>query len=731
MRIFRYLLQHKLALLIVVAMFVLQAVCDLSLPAYTSDIVDVGIQQAGIEDAVPEELSPATYDALAAQLTGEDATLFTASYLREGDRYVYRHLGQTARETLSAALTEPLIRLAGGTPAQEPGMRLQQAVEVIRAEYDVLGVDITSNQVRYLLRIGAMMLLMVVLACIFHIIMNFFATRTAATIARDLRRKLFGSVVGFSQTEIGSFSAASLITRGTNDIQQIQFTSLMMQRMLTYSAIIAIGGIICVARSNVSMSWIIALAVVCVAITMVTLVGITMPKFKIMQKLVDRVNLVSREALSGVSVIRAFNRQSFEEERFAKASTDLMQTQLFTSRAMSLMGPILTLIMNGVSVLIVWVGARYVDLGTVQTGDLIAFITYSMMIVGAFLAFGIIAIILPRAEVAAQRVNEVIATKSSVVDPDAPQDEAFAAAVGAGEGVEITFDGVSFVYPEASVAGEGTGEKPKKGADKRNDDALTIGARLDEDGHLVSADRDNVLSDLTFTIGAGETCAIVGGTGSGKSTLLKLILRFFDVTHGAIRVNGFDVRDISQAALRRTMAFVPQQTYLFDGTIASNVAFGCDDDAEDVGTSADAAERVSWALDVAQAADFVAEKEGGVDAEVSQGGTNFSGGQRQRLAIARALATDAKAFLFDDSFSALDYRTDAELRRRLMQDLAGRTVIIVAQRIATVMNADRIIVLDEGCVAGMGTHAELMASCAAYREIALSQLSEEELTGVK
>ena len=715
MRIFRYLLQHKAALLMVVVMFVLQAVCDLALPAYTSDIVDVGIQQAGIEDAVPQELSAATHDALAAQLSGEDADLFAAAYTREGDRYVLAALDKAARAQLSDALCEPLIRMYGGTPADEPGMRLQQAVEVIRAEYEAMGVDVTSRQVRYLLRVGLMMLLMVVLACIFHVIMNWFATRTGASIARDLRRKLFTAVVGFSQTEIGSFSAASLITRGTNDIQQIQLTSMMMQRMLTYSIIIAIGGVICVARSNVSMSWIIGLAVVCVAITMVTLVGITMPKFKIMQKLVDRVNLVSREALSGVSVIRAFNRQSFEEDRFAEASTDLMQTQLFTSRAMAFMGPVLTLIMNGTAVLIVWVGARYVDLGTVQTGDLIAFITYAMMIVGAFLAFGIIAIILPRAEVAAQRVNEVIATASSVVDPAEPQDEAFREAAKAGEGLEISFDNVSFVYPEAATA---AAREPEKRPEKRNLAVKPLSERVDEDGQLQPSARDNVLQDLDFTIRAGETCAIVGGTGSGKTTLLKLILRFFDVTEGAVRVNGFDVRDVSQAALRETLAYVPQQTYLFDGTVASNVTFGYDGEDDT---------RVQWALDVAQAADFVGEKEGGVEAEVAQGGTNFSGGQRQRLAIARALATDAKAFLFDDSFSALDYKTDAELRRRLTEDLAGRTVIIVAQRIATVMNADKIIVLDEGRVAGIGTHADLMETCAAYREIALSQLSEEEL----
>ena len=700
----------------VVLMFVLQAVCDLALPRYTSDIVDVGIQQYGIADAVPEELTSATHDALLEELTGTDAAAFAAAFALEDGRYVLADITKDERASLSSVLAVPLVRLSGQEPADEESLLQQQVSEVILAEYRAVGRDVTSHQVGYLIRTGLMMLLMVVLACIFHIIMNFFATRTGASIARDLRRKLFRSVVGYSQAEIGSFSAASLITRGTNDIQQIQMTSMMMQRMLTYSVIIAIGGIISVANTNVSMSWIIILAVICVLIVMLTLVAITMPKFKIMQKLIDRVNLVSRETLSGVSVIRAFNRQTYEEERFAAASTDLMKTQLFTARAMSLMSPVLTLIMNGVSVLIVWVGAHYVDLGTVQTGDIIAFITYAMMIIGAFLAFGVIAIILPRAEVAAQRVDEVIATAPSVADPEHPRDGEFLASVAEGEGLEIALRDVSFTYPDAHTGDASAAEdKPRK----RNRTAGTLADRLEGEGSAPAREAQGaVLEHLDFTIAPGETCAIVGGTGSGKSTLLKLILRFFDVTEGAVRVNGFDVRDISQTALRTALAFVPQQTYLFDGTVASNVAFGCEGEVP---------ERVSWALDVAQASDFVAEKEGGVDAEVAQGGTNFSGGQRQRLSIARALATDAKAFLFDDSFSALDYQTDAALRSRLEDDLSGRTVLIVAQRIATVMDADRIIVLDEGRMVGMGTHTELLRSCPTYREIASSQLSEEEL----
>ena len=712
----------------VVLMFVLQALCDLALPAYTSDIVDVGIQQGGIADAVPEQMTPQTYEALSRELSGADAALLSASYSRADGIYVLGDVDAATRAVLSDALAAPLVRLSGMEPSAEGPILLQQATEVVLAEHRATGMDVTAYQVNYLIRVGLMMLLMVVLACITHIIMNFFATRTGASIARDLRRKLFSAVVGYSQAEIGTFGAASLITRGTNDIQQIQLTSMMMQRMVTYSIIIAIGGIVCVARTNVSMGWIIVLAVICVAITMATLVAITMPKFRMMQKLVDRVNLVSRETLTGMAVIRAFNRQDVEEERFAKASTDLMQTQLFTSRAMSFMSPVLTLIMNGVAVLIVWVGARYVDLGTVQTGDLIAFITYSMMIIGAFLAFGVIAIILPRAEVAAQRVDDVIATASSVADPTHPADVAFARALATSAGAEITFEDVSFVYPDAPGGADKDAADRKKGrtsAHKRNTSAQTLGERTEaaEDDAQPAGAQDAVLSHLSFTIRAGETCAIVGGTGSGKTTLLRLMLRFFDATEGVVRVNGFDVRDISQDALHRALAFVPQQTYLFGGTVASTVSFGLDEEDP---------ERLDWALDVAQAAGFVQEKEGGTLAEVSQGGTNFSGGQRQRLSIARALATHAHAYLFDDSFSALDFKTDAALRARLTADLADRTVIIVAQRIATVMDADRIIVMDEGRIAGMGTHAELLTTCPVYREIATSQLSEEELAkGVK
>ena len=716
MHIVRYLFKHKLALLAVVVMFVLQAFCDLALPAYTSDIVDVGIQQSGIEDAVPEELSTATHEAILSQLSSGDAALFEGAYEFTDGHYVLKE-DLSDRAALSALIEEPLIIAAGQTPAAEAGLRLQQAVEIIRAEYGALGVDMTDRQVDYLIHVGLLMMLMVALSCIFHIIMNFFATRTAATIARDLRSKLFNAVVSFSQREINTFSAASLITRGTNDIQLIQFASLMVQRMFTYSVIIAIGGVIRVAQTNVSMTWTIVLAVVAVLACMGSLVAITMPKFKIMQKLVDKVNLVSRESLTGVSVIRAFNRQAHEEGRFAEASGELMKTQLFTGRAMSLMSPMLMLIMNGVSVLIVWVGAHYVDLGTIQTGDLIAFITYAMTIISSFLMLGMMALMLPRAEVAAARVDEVIATATSIADPAAPKDAEFAATFGsAEEGVEIAFDDVTFGYPDEAAFTPVQAETGKRMKRKAKDNPEQAVERRGSEA---------VLEHISFKVQPGQTCAIVGGTGSGKSTLLKLLLRFYDVDGGAVRLNGIDVRDLTQETLHRTLAFVPQSTYLFAGDVSSKVGFGLDDV-----TDTEAAEAaISRALDLAQASGFVAEKEDGLHAEVAQGGTNFSGGQRQRLSIARALATDARGFLFDDSFSALDYKTDLALRTALNRDLSGRTMVIVAQRIATVMNADLIVVLDEGRVAGLGTHAQLLETCPAYREIALSQFSEAELTG--
>ncbi len=696
MHIVRYLFQHKLALLLIVALFVLQAMCDLALPAYTSDIVDVGIQQSGIEDAVPEYLSEEHFAALEAELSAEDAATLRAAYELHDGMFVYVGGSGAAREALSEVLAKPLVMLSGQTPGETYAVQVQQAAEFIKAEYEALGVDVTGVQVNYLIRTGLMMLLMVVLSCIIHLTMSFFATRTSTGIAKDLRSKLFNAVVNFSQREINAFSAASLITRGTNDIQQVQLASGMMMRMVTYSVIVAIGGIICIARTNVSMTWTIVLAVIAVLGCMSILVAITMPKFKLMQKLIDKINLVSRENLTGVSVIRAFNREAYEEDRFAKASNELMTTQLFTARSMSVMQPFLMLVMNGVSVLIVWVGAHYVDMGTIQTGDLIAFITYAMTIISSFLMLGAVAIMLPRAEVAAARVDEVISTTGSVLDPAEPEDDKVLAPYARGEeGVEIVFDHVSFAYDNGEVSSDKSTEDSEK----------------------------NAVDDVSFAVEAGSTVAIVGGTGSGKSTLLKLLLRFYDVDEGAIYVNGVDVRNMSQKTLRSLLAFVPQASYLFEGDVAENVSYG-NANAEEISEDV-----VNRALSLAQADGFVAAKEDGIYTEVAQGGSNFSGGQRQRLTIARALAAETEGYLFDDSFSALDFKTDLALRTALKENLSNKTLIIVAQRLATVLHADKIIVLDEGKVAGVGTHEELYASCEAYQEIALSQLSEEELEG--
>ena len=535
-------------------------------------------------------------------------------------------------------------------------------------------------QMGYLVRIGLLMLGLAALGMVAAVLVGFIASRTAAKVGATLRSKLFRRVVSFSDAEVQSFSAASLITRGTNDIQLVQMVTVMLLRMVLYAPILAIGGIIMVSRTNLAMSWIIILAVAVIFVLIMVLMRVALPKFQIMQTLIDRVNLVSREILTGLHVIRAFDRQPYEEKRFDEASTKLMKTQLFTNRVMTFMMPLMMLIMNGVSVLIVWVGGGYIDNGTIQTGDLIAFITYAMVIIMSFLMIGMISIMLPRADVAAQRVNEVLETKPTICDPAA--DKARDAELRrSGEGATIAFNDVSFRYGDS---------------------------------------KECVLEHIDFTAEPGKTTALIGSTGSGKSTVIKLIERFYDVTEGSVTIDGVDVRDVTQQALREQLGYVPQKAFLFSGTIESNVAYA------DEGMPVD---RIREAVDIAQASEFVASKEEGLGTRVSQGGSNVSGGQRQRLAIARALATEARAYLFDDSFSALDYKTDAALRQELHTRLGGKTVVIVAQRISTVLHADRIVVLDDGRIVGQGTHEELMETCEEYREIAMSQLSEAELNG--
>lgn len=788
MRIIQYLKSSKVAVLLITLLLIVQAFADLSLPRYTSDLVDVGIQQGGIEYASPDEMSADTFnyvcmladedteqlirDSYEQDTAGENESSTGENGTRAGENearnYTLSEYGKENRAELDSAIALPLVLVhmsdimgdASSSDASSSGASAsdassgvsgesnnaayslssfeapssssnvaalaqnamqsgsfdwaqlysayesgaiskaeiqsfidqarqtygviddsliqQQAIEAVKAEYEALGMDLGVIQLQYLAWLGAQMLGVAALMMAASISVGFVASRTAAKIARNLRERLFEKVVSFSDAEVQSFSAASLITRGTNDIQQIQMVLVMLLRMVLYAPILAIGGIIMVSQTNLAMSWIIVLAIVVIGIVIALLMALALPKFKIMQKLIDRVNLVSREMLTGMSVIRAFDRQEYEEARFDEASTALYKTQLFTNRVMTFMIPTMMLVMNGVSVLIVWVGGSYIDSGVIQTGDMIAFITYSMVIVMSFLMISMIAIMLPRADVAAQRVNEVLDTENSIHDPEESQVEKLDKNA---KGLSVEFDNVTFAYNEGS---------------------------------------DPVLKDISFVAEPGKTTAIIGSTGSGKSTIMKLIERFYEVTQGAIRVGGVDVRSMKQHELRRELGYVPQKAFLFSGTIESTIAYANEDMDED---------RVRKAADIAQATEFITAKEQGFESEISQGGTNVSGGQRQRLSIARALASDARVLLFDDSFSALDYATDARLRHALATEAAGKTVLVVAQRIATVLNADKILVLEDGELVGSGTHKELLSTCPTYREIAQSQLSEEELKG--
>lgn len=717
MRIIKNLAQHKLVVLMIVVLLCVQAACDLALPNYTSDIVDTGIQQQGVQDVAAEQVTGRTHDLVAMMLPEPEEQMFADAYAQNEDgTYSLTESGKRDRAALDDAMALPMTvtcyadqiaeldldqvkaaydqgmigkddiqamldRMRGSMGDMADTLIAQQGLAAARAEYEQLGYDLDAMQMDYLAATGAKMLGLAALGMVIAVMVGFLASRTAAKVGRSLRERLFNQVVGFSDAEIQSFSAASLITRGTNDVQLVQMVTVMLLRMVLYAPILAIGGIIMIARTDLSMGWIIIAAVAAIAVIMGVLMKVAMPKFKIMQKLIDRVNLVSRELLTGLPVIRAFGREQHEEARFDEANTRLMKTQLFTNRVMTFMMPLMMLIMNLVSVGIIWFGGHAIDAGNLQTGDLIAFITYSMVIIMGFLMIGMLSIMLPRADVAAQRIDEVLECKPSIADPD--PGKAKDALLGANglPGARIAFENVSFRYSDGAEC---------------------------------------VLEDVSFTCEPGKTTAIIGSTGSGKSTVLKLAERFHDVTSGRITVDGIDVRDVSQHALRTQLGYVPQAAFLFSGTIASNVGYGVDDADED---------RIRAAADVAQASDFIAERPEGLATPISQGGTNVSGGQRQRLAIARALATDARAYLFDDSFSALDYKTDAALRHELSSRLGGKTVVIVAQRISTVLNADQIVVLDDGRVVGAGTHEQLMESCQEYREIAMSQLSEDELKG--
>ena len=713
--ILRYLKKHVGMVLLILVLLCVQAYCDLTLPQYTSDIVDVGIQQSGVERVTPERMRGSTLEALSLFLSDEDEAALRAAYTADGNGdYVLTETDGDTLDRLDEQLGLPMVALyqmeqQGMDPAALVGqaeqmgqaafkaqlmeqmqamadqygatagtMTDQMAILFVQQEYEAMGVDLHALQRSYLLTTGGKMLALTLLMVAAAITAGMLASRVAASVGMELRGQVFRKVVGFSNAEIDRFSTASLITRSTNDIQQIQMVVVMLLRLVLYAPIIGIGGIVRVATTRTGMGWIIAVAVGVLLVLVAVLMAVAMPKFMKMQTLIDRVNLVSREILTGLPVIRAFSREEYERQRFDKANRDLMGTQLFTNRTMSMMMPIMMLIMNGISVLIVWAGAHGVDLGTMQVGDMIAFITYTMQIVMAFLMISVVSIMLPRAGVSAKRIQEVLDTVPSIHDPEPGKNKDESRQEWRGE---VCFEDVSFRYPDAQA---------------------------------------DVLEHISFTAKPGQTTAIIGSTGSGKSTLLNLIPRFFDVSYGRITIDGVDIRNLSLHKLHSLLGYVPQKGVLFSGTIESNLKFGGADITD---------EAMRQAAVIAQADDFIDAKPEGYASPIAQGGTNVSGGQKQRLSIARASAKQPKVYLFDDSFSALDYKTDAALRRALGEQVKDAAVIIVAQRISTILHAQQIIVLDEGRIVGIGTHEELMASCPTYQEIARSQLSEAELGG--
>ena len=751
-KIFKQLARHWAVCLVVFALLFVQAYCDLALPDYTSKIVDTGIQQGGIESPLPQTVRQSTLDALSLLMSEEDAQKLQNAYQYylqdDGVLQLRSDLTEDERTALEDAVTTPDIVLymaaaqAANAPAGQNSMGMtglaetpsaaadtdaetvtptaadldtvcsqfaamsqmpgfdrsmlqkqldsamsqldstllenlkSQSLLLVQLEYEAQGVA-QDVQMGYLFRVGGQMLALTLLMVAVAVAVGFLASRVSAAIGRDLRRETFSSVIGFSNAEIENFSTASLITRTTNDIQQVQFVCVILLRMVAYAPILGIGGVLHVVGSSSGLSWIVVLDVALLLLLLLFLMSVAMPKFKVMQQLVDRLNLVSREILTGIMPVRAFSREKFEEQRFDKANRELMGTQLFTNRAMVAMMPFMTLIMNGTSLLIVWFGGKAMDSGNMQVGEMIAFITYTMQIVMSFLMLAMVAVMLPRAGVAADRIDEVIRTKATIRDPDESTAKAAQAHTG-WQGV-VQFEDVSFRYP---------------GADS------------------------DALEHISFTAKPGETTAIIGSTGCGKSTLLNLIPRFYDVTSGKVTVDGINVREMPQAQLHDLLGYVPQKGVLFSGTIDSNLKFG----GEDI-TDA----QVHKAAAIAQATDFIEAKPEGYQSPIAQGGSNVSGGQKQRLSIARAIAKNPKVYLFDDSFSALDYKTDVTLRRALKAQTDNATVIIVAQRISTVLHANQILVLDEGRLVGKGTHAQLMVSCPEYQEIARSQLSQKEL----
>lgn len=742
LKLMKFIKGSVVTLLFVTILLVIQASCDLSLPTYTSDIVNVGIMKNGIESPVPEVIRKVEMDRIAIFMNEEEKETVLPHYtiLKQSDfsdkkwnQYLKKYpLLKTeelylwdgeAKDAITDALQTPVILVMGleseedsyqmqamllaqipteiqeqntdifsmisalPVEMQDPmltGMRdmvsklpdimtSQSGVYFVKAEYETIGVNINNIQRSYILNVGAKMIGLSLVAMLASVLVTFLAARVAAKMGRTLRTKVFHKVLSFSNQEMDQFSTASLITRSTNDIQQVQMLTVWIIRIVIYSPILAIGGVIKVINTNSSMSWILAVGVGAIFALIAILLVIAMPKFQQMQKLVDRINLVMREILTGLPVIRAFSTVEHEKKRFDKANIDVTKNSLFVNRVMTFMMPILMLIMYLVSILIIWVGAKGIDKGSMEIGDMIAFIQYTMQIIMSFLMLTFISIMLPRASVAAKRIDEVLSTETSVKDPES--EEKVRSDI---KGV-LEFRNVTFRYPNAE---------------------------------------EDVLSDISFTAKPGETTAIIGSTGSGKSTLINLIPRFYDATAGSILLNGTDITKINQSTLRNKLGFVPQKGVLFSGTIESNIKFG--------NSTADEAQ-MKRAARIAQAEEFIDAKSEGYQDSISQGGTNVSGGQKQRLSIARAIAKNPEVYIFDDSFSALDYKTDATLRKTLKEEITDSTVIIVAQRISTIMTADQILVLDDGRIVGKGTHKELLKNCEVYQQIASSQLSKEEL----
>ena len=735
-KIFKYLKKYSGTILLIIILLLTQALSDLTLPEYTSKIVDVGIQQGGIESPVPKVIRASEMDKLFLFMSKDDKdkVLGNYNYLEkaslskeniEGDEPLYELKEDAKVDELKDILSKPMIIVSGlekdsdeaktikdnmikNMPPQikESGdvdifkvfsmmpesefsnvkddidekfntfpemMTSQAAISYVKIEYKSIGIDTDKLQSNYIVLAGIKMLGIALISVTAMIIVTFLASRVAASVGKELRGSVFNKVMSFSNAEMDKFSTASLITRSTNDIQQVQMLIVMLLRIVFYAPLMGVGGVLKVVKTNTSMTWIIAVVVIIILFIVGLLFAVVMPKFKTVQKLIDRVNLVTREILTGIPVIRAFSTQRYEEERFDKANRELTKTNIFVNRVMSCMMPTMMFIMNAIAILIVWNGAQSINNGTMQVGDMMAFIQYTMQIIMSFLMISMISIMLPRAAVSLDRIDEVITTELIIKDP--------------------------------------------KKAEKFHDDKKGILEFKDVSFRYPNADED-VLSHITFTAKPGETTAFIGSTGSGKSTLINLIPRFFDVTEGEILIDGVDIRNVSQHDLREKIGYVPQKGVLFSGTINSNLKYGKEDATE---------EEVIKAARIAQATDFISAKEEGFDSEIAQGGTNVSGGQKQRLSIARAIAKDPEIYIFDDSFSALDFKTDSTLRKALKEEINDSTILIVAQRISTILHAEQIIVLDEGNVVGMGTHKELLKNCEVYKQIALSQLSKEEL----